>query len=118
MLLQGEQLVGGWCKVFIQGYENPMFDEVGFSEYAGKRNDGSLNQQWATKPGTMIRKVAVVHALREAFPDEFSGLYDAAEMASIVQVQPKDYPQEFYEPVNEALDDCYYETDNEEMEEF
>ena len=31
-------------------------------------------------PGTMIRKVALVQALREAFPNTFAGLYDAAEM--------------------------------------
>lgn len=83
MLLQGEQLVGGWCKVYVAGYEHPMYDEVSFAEYAGKRKDGSLNQQWASKPGTMIRKVAVVHALREAFPEEFAGLYDAAEMGDV-----------------------------------
>lgn len=80
MALPGETIVGGWCKVHIEGYETPMFDEVAFDEYAGKKRDGSLNSQWAEKPGTMIRKVAIVHALREAFPEDFVGLYDSAEM--------------------------------------
>lgn len=80
MLLDGELLVGGWCRVYVDGYEKPMFDEVSFSEYAGRKKDGSLNQTWASKPGTMIRKVAIVHALREAFPEEFTGLYDQSEM--------------------------------------
>lgn len=80
MVLAGEELVGGWCSVYIDGYEEPMFEEVAFKEYAGYRKDGSLNSTWAGKPGTMIRKVAITHALREAFPEDLAGLYEAAEM--------------------------------------
>lgn len=75
-----ERLIGGWCSVHLEGYEVPMFDEVSFEEYAGRKSDGSLNSQWKSKPGTMIRKVAIVHALREAFPEDLQGLYDASEM--------------------------------------
>ena len=64
----------------LEGYAVPMFDEVSFEEYAGRKSDGSLNSQWKSKPGTMIRKVAIVHALREAFPEDLQGLYDASEM--------------------------------------
>ena len=39
---------------------------------------------WLTKPATMIRKVAVAQALREAFPEEMSALYDQAEMDKAV----------------------------------
>ena len=84
MLLEGERIVGGWCAVYVDGYEHPMKDEVSFTEYAGRKRDGSLNQQWASKPATMIRKVAIVHALREAFPDDFQGLYDEAEMGDVI----------------------------------
>ena len=34
----------------------------------------------------MIRKVAVVQALREAFPDRFQGLYASEEMATVNDV--------------------------------
>jgi len=84
MIAPGEQLLGGWCSVNIEGYSQPMFDEVSFGEYAGTKKDGSLNSQWASKPGTMIRKVAIVHALREAFPEDLSGLYDECEMESAI----------------------------------
>jgi phage recombination protein Bet len=87
---QTERLVGGWCSVFVDGYETPMYDEVAFDEYAGRRKDGTLNKTWSSKPGTMIRKVAIVHALREAFPDELSQLYDAAEMG----VEPQERRQD------------------------
>lgn len=34
-------------------------------------------------PGTMLRKVALCHALREAFPDDFQGLYGSEEMGDM-----------------------------------
>ena len=76
MVLPGETPVGAWCKVYVDGYDVPIYDSVSFDEYAGKKRDGSLNSTWAGQPGTMIRKVAVVHALREAYPEDFQGLYD------------------------------------------
>lgn len=83
LLLSGEQLVGGWCKVYIKGYNVPMFDEVAFHEYVGKKSDGTPTKMWLTKPATMIRKVAIVHALREAFPDMYEGLYSQEEINTI-----------------------------------
>lgn len=77
-VLKGEELVGGWAKVIIKGYDVPFYSSVSMSEYStGKSN-------WATKPATMIRKVAVAQALREAFPEEMSALYDASEMDKTV----------------------------------
>jgi len=35
---------------------------------------------WKGKKATMIRKVALVHALREAFPSTFGALYDESEV--------------------------------------
>lgn len=74
MLIKGETLIGGWCSVSIEGYEKPMFDEVSLAEYdTGKSN-------WKRMPATMIRKVAICHALREAFPEDLGGLYGPEEM--------------------------------------
>lgn len=75
-----EELVGGWAKVYIKGREVPQFDTVTFSEYAGYKKDGSLNSNWSKRPGTMIEKVAIMHALRNAFPNDFQGLYIQEEM--------------------------------------
>lgn len=82
MKLDGEKLVGGWARVYVDGWEKPSFEEVSFSEYDTKKS------LWAAKPCTMIRKTAIVHALREAFPDEFSGMYDSAEMGVEEPQQP------------------------------
>ena len=73
-----EKLVGGWARVNIKGYSVPFYTSVSMKEYStGKSN-------WLTKPATMIRKVAVAQALREAFPEEMSALYDASEMDKTV----------------------------------
>lgn len=79
-MFSDEMLLGGWCKVYVQGYDVPIYDSVSFNEYAARKSDGTLNAMWASKPATMIRKVAIVHALREAFPSDFQGLYDQSEM--------------------------------------
>ena len=77
-VLDNETLVGGWAKVQIKGYAVPFYTSVSMKEYStGKSN-------WLTKPATMIRKVAVAQALREAFPEEMSALYDASEMDKTV----------------------------------
>lgn len=78
MLLGGETLVGGWCKVYLEGYECPIFDEVTYAEYAAPDKYGKNG--WSRMPATMIRKVALCHALREAFPEDLGGLYGAEEM--------------------------------------
>lgn len=68
-----ETLAGGWCRVFVKG-RRPFYDEVTLKEYSTGKSG------WAKMPSTMIRKVALVHCLREAFPDDFQGLYSQEEM--------------------------------------
>lgn len=103
MTLPGEKIFGGWCRVHVDGYEVPMFDEVSFDEYAVRKRDGSLNSTWRGKPGTMIRKVAIVHALREAFPDDLAGLYDSSEMQ--VEEPPQGPAEASVEAVEAAPDE-------------
>lgn len=71
----GEDIVGK-CEVYRKDRRMPIYSEVYLSEYNQK------NKMWDEKPKTMIRKVAVVQALREAFPDELAGLYSDDEMTS------------------------------------
>lgn len=71
---QTERLVGGWAEVLVRGRSVPSRAEVSLEEYDQHRS------LWKTKPATMIRKVALVQALREAFPAKFGGVYDRDEM--------------------------------------
>jgi len=79
--LPNEELVGGWAKIFVKDRE-PEYNAVSFDEYTGRKSDGTLNKQWASKPATMIRKVAVVQALRECFPEDFGEMYSPEEMSN------------------------------------
>lgn len=74
LLLPDEQIVGGWAEVYDKERSHPMRSEVSFGEY----NTGKST--WRQKPATMIRKVALVQALRETYPASYGGIYDADEM--------------------------------------
>ena len=82
-----ETLVGGWAKIYIKGYQVPFYTSVNLDEYIGRKKDGEINGQWSGKPATMIRKVAISQALKEAFPDQNAGLYVQEEMASVSGVE-------------------------------
>lgn len=74
IIYAGETLLGGWAKTYRKDRSRPFYEEVSFSEYDTKKT------LWVTKPATMIRKVALVHTLREAFPATFGGLIDESEV--------------------------------------
>lgn len=79
LTLPGESLAGGWAKVVVKGFDCPVESAVSFEEYC-QRKDGKPTSNWAVRPATMIRKVALVQALREAFPEDLSDMYAAEEM--------------------------------------
>lgn len=71
--LPGDQLVGGWAKVYRDDRQFPAVARVRLDEYDKKQ------ALWNEKKATMIAKVAKVHALREAFPSQIGALYVAEE---------------------------------------
>ena len=80
LVLPDEELVGGWAKVYRKDWKEPLEVSVSMQEYVRKKKDGTLMRNWAEMPATMIRKVALTQALREAFPEQFTGMYSAEEM--------------------------------------
>lgn len=86
----GENLLGGWAKVYIKGLSTPYYAAVEWGEYV-QLKEGRPNKMWASKPTTMIRKVALSQALREAFPDDMGGLYEPEEINT---VDMDDLPEE------------------------
>lgn len=84
----GETLLGGWAKVYRKDRTRASYEEVKLGEYdTGK----SL---WSGKKATMIRKVALVHALREAFPSTFGALYDESEVRVDAESTAREVPPE------------------------
>lgn len=69
---EGGKLWGGLAAVTRKG--KTFFVTVPLSEYTTGRN------VWATKPSTMIKKVALSQALTLAFPEILGGVYDESEM--------------------------------------
>lgn len=68
-----EIIIGGWAEVYRDDREVPVKAAVAFSEY----NKGQST--WKGMPGTMIRKVALAQALREAFPVQLGAMYISEE---------------------------------------
>lgn len=68
-----DKLLGGWAIIHIEN-RVPFKNTVSMEEYNKKQST------WNQIPCTMIRKVALVQALREAFPDRFQAMYSPEEM--------------------------------------
>ena len=64
------------AKVYKKGFRHAVEVEVDFSEYSTGKN------LWKSKPKTMLKKVALCQALREAFPDTFGGMYGQEEVGA------------------------------------
>lgn len=107
--LPGESLVGGFAEVFRKDRDHSFRAEVSFEEYAARKKDGSLNSQWSKKPTTMIRKVALVQALREAFPGTLGGMYSAEErgVEEPIDVDVTEVPQEVQQNAQEPTGEQY-----------
>lgn len=82
--LKGEELVGGWCEVYTNDKKIPIKSVVSLEEYSKSQST------WKTMPCVMIRKCAMVTALREAFPEDLQGLYDASEVGIDAKLPEKE----------------------------
>lgn len=74
LLLKGEELIGGWAKVYRNDMERPFVSKVNLADFDKQTNN------WETMKPIMIRKVPMCQAFREAFTSELGGCYDSAEM--------------------------------------
>lgn len=67
--LPNDQIVGGWAEVKRDDRDDPIHVEISIKEF------GKGQATWKAMPANMIRKTALVNALREAFPDSLGSLY-------------------------------------------
>ncbi len=79
-----EVLLGGWARVKRMGRE-VFVERVALQEVIRLNKEGRPVRGWRDQPATMVRKTALVRALREAFPAELGGLYDEAEIIQEVK---------------------------------
>ena len=112
--LPSDTLFGAWAKIDSLGYENTVslveyyngsyvIDENGqrkldVNNKPKKKKKGNGQDMgenvWDTKPATMIRKVAVVHALRECYPQSYSGIFDESEAGFLENKPEKQAPKQ------------------------
>ncbi|MCY6958838.1 phage recombination protein Bet [Clostridium brassicae] len=117
--LKTDILLGGWAEVFVEGKSHPVVAKVSLDEY----NKGQST--WRAMPSTMIRKVALVQALREAFPSDIGAMYSNEELGvdetKIVNVQ-HEVKEEIKEEANQEVididDTAPVEEKKEEQEEI
>ena len=115
LVLPNETLVGGWCDVHRHDWKVPVKHEVSMQEFDKKQS------VWKTMPATMIRKVAIVSALRDAFPEDFQGMYDSAEMpVDVTKLEEKAVSvvavDDEWEKEQKKLDAIIEETNRKSME--
>lgn len=79
--MNGDELLGGWAEIHRKDRKYPYTAKVSFDEY----NKGQST--WKQMPKTMIRKVAIVQAMREAFPVDLGALYTEEESQPIGDVE-------------------------------
>lgn len=63
----------------IHGQRFPFIAIVRWSEFVRRNREGKVNRTWSEMPFHMLGKVARSHALRMAFPEDLSGLYEEGE---------------------------------------
>lgn len=86
-MLDGDVLLGGWAEVYRSDRDYPIKAFVNLKDYDKGRST------WNAIKCTMIRKVALVHALREAFPTQLGAMYTSDEQRPVEDAD--------YEEVNE-----------------
>lgn len=97
-------LLGGWAKVYRKDKRFPYVSKVSLKEY----NKGKST--WITIPSTMIRKTAIVQALREAFPVNLGAMYTEEESQPIQNDVTASVQEEIAHNANTELLDIPQET--------
>ncbi|AEP84940.1 MULTISPECIES: phage recombination protein Bet [Bacillus subtilis group] len=71
--LSNDKLIGGWAEVYRADRQQPISVRISLEEFSKGQST------WKSMPLNMIRKTAIVNALREAFPNSLGNLYTEEE---------------------------------------
>ena len=83
LLLEGEDLLGGWFEAKPDGWEFPLHHTVNLRGYIKKKTDGTVTRFWEKdNQPSQIMKVAEAQGLRMACPVEFQQLYSDEEITA------------------------------------
>lgn len=108
--LKTDVVLGGWAEVYKKNRKFPYVAKVNLDEY----NKGQST--WTQKPKTMIRKTAIVQALREAFPEDLAALYTEEEQTTPINDVSYEVKEEIKSKANTKSIDVKPEPTQEKIE--
>lgn len=94
--LKSDVLLGGWAKIYRKDREKPVVIKISMQEFSKGQST------WKQMPNNMIRKTAIVNALREAFPEKLNQMYTEEEAPATPQVNVQ---EEIKQNANQELID-------------
>lgn len=97
--LPEDTLIGGWAKVHRSDRKTVSTIKIALSEFSKGQST------WNKMPMNMIRKVAVVNALRETFPESLGGMYTEDEGVDNKPKEVFDAQKEVDEKANQKFID-------------
>jgi len=85
LVLDDEELVGGWFEARPKGWDEPKRHTVPLKAYIKKTKDGRVTQFWQEdKQPMMIEKIAEAQGLRALWSQEFGHLYLEEELSEAI----------------------------------
>ena len=72
---KNETLIGAYTKLFIKDWVVPFEWSINLDEYIKKLKNGQIQSNWKNMPAIMLTKCCMVSSIRNAFPEDFSGMY-------------------------------------------
>lgn len=105
--LPGDQLLGGWAEVYVKEKKHPYVTKINLEEFDKGQST------WKKMPKTMIRKTALVQALREAFPDKLGAMYTDEEQTEIQEANTVD--EEVKEEIGQMANSQVIDIEDEDM---
>lgn len=88
--LKADALIGGWAKIYREDRKQPTTVKIDVGEF------GKSQATWKSMPQNMIRKSAIVNAMREAFPERLGAMYSEEE----VETAPRDITADVSNEIN------------------
>lgn len=106
--LPSDNLIGGWAKIFRNDRQVPVKVRISYEEF----NKGQAT--WKQMPLNMIRKTAIVNAMREAFPGNLGNMYTEEENGEVPDGHVQKVTQEIKQKANTQIIDVEYQESKEE----
>ncbi|MBO1515688.1 phage recombination protein Bet [Metabacillus bambusae] len=112
--LKSDTLIGGWAKVFRTDRKAPITVRISVDEFSKGQ------ATWKQMPLNMIRKTAIVNAMREAFPGNLGNMYTEEEQQSNSNFSSpeEEVKQEVKENANSEIIDVEFTEMQDEQPQF